>query len=406
MYNSNVYDVANYNNIPSPYLITEGQSIIILEVKTVHTAVSGDSLYSVAVKYGTSVKSILRNNPFLIGKSYLEKGFRIIISYNERKRKRLSVNGYAYPSISSKVLDYALKYLTFLTPFTYGVTNEGFLTPINDSALLESALKDNVSPLLSVSSLSPDGGFSSEVSDKVLNSPSARRNLISEIGSLLGIYKGIDMDFEYVYPKNAEVYASFLGELSGTFNPEGYLTVVAVAPKTNSDQQGILYQGHNYRLLGYNSNKVFLMTYEWGYTYSAPMAVAPINNVRQVLKYAVSEIENDKIWLGIPNYGYNWTLPYVSGESRAKAISNLTAVNLASKYGVPILFDEKSASPHFNYFDESGREHEVWFEDARSILAKLDLLEEFSLTGIGIWNIMNSFPALYTLINALYDIEP
>ncbi len=52
------------------------------------------------------------------------------------------------------------------------------------------------------------------------------------------------------------------------------------------------------------------MTYEWGYKYGPNMAVAPLNMVRRVLDYAVTEIIPEKIMLGIPNYGYDWPLPF------------------------------------------------------------------------------------------------
>lgn len=405
-YGVNVYDVANYNNISEPYVLTRGQSIIILNIGASYTVVSGDSIYSIARKFATSEKAILRNNPALIGKSYIEPGFRIILSYNEEKRGTISLNGYAYPNISGDSLAYALTYLTYLTPFTYSITESGALTYLDDSPLLSAAERDGVKALLSVSSIGQSGGFSSELSDAVLNSASARRRLLSEISLRVAPYDGVDMDFEYVYGRNASAYASLLGELSGLLNPRGKTVVAAAAPKTSSGQSGTLYEGHDYRQMGFNANKVFLMTYEWGYTYGPPMAVAPINSVRRVVSYALSEIPPEKIWLGMPNYGYDWTLPYVSGQSRARSVSNLYAVRLALRYGVPIMFSDTAQSPYFNYVDESGARHEVWFEDARSVLAKLDLLTEFGLSGIGIWNIMNRFPALYTLINALYDIAP
>ena len=72
----------------------------------------------------------------------------------------------------------------------------------------------------------------------------------------------------------------------------------------------------------------------WGYTYGPPMAVAPINQVRRVVEYAVTEIPSGKIDLGIPNYGYDWPLPFVQGQSKAQSISNQYAVELARRYGV------------------------------------------------------------------------
>lgn len=133
-------------------------------------------------------------------------------------------------------------------------------------------------------------------------------------------YQGLDVDFEFISPQDAGAYADFLGRLSGRFNPMGYLVIAALAPKTSAQQKGLLYEGHNYRAVGQAVNRVFLMTYEWGYTYGPPMAVAPLPNVRQVVEYALTEIPAEKLWLGIPNYGYNWTLPFVQGESRAQSL--------------------------------------------------------------------------------------
>lgn len=135
------------------------------------------------------------------------------------------------------------------------------------------------------------------------------------------------------------------------------------------------------------------------------MAVAPINKVRAVLDYAVTEIPRDKIFMGIPNYGYDWTLPFVKGESKARSLGNVEAVELAARYGAEILFDFSAQSPYFNYTDEEGREHVVWFEDARSIDAKLRLIAEYGLTGAAWWNIMKFFPQNWLVASSLYDIR-
>ena len=125
------------------------------------------------------------------------------------------------------------------------------------------------------------------------------------------------------------------------------------------------------------------------------MAVAPIDKVEQVVRFAVSAIPADKIFLGIPNYGYDWTLPF---------IGNVQAVEQAVQVGAPIQYDETAQSPHYNYWRDRA-EHEVWFEDARSIRAKLALAGEFRLHGVSIWNIMRYFPQLWLVLNNLYDIE-
>ncbi len=144
--------------------------------------------------------------------------------------------------------------------------------------------------------------------------------------------------------------------------------------------------------------------YEWGYALSEPMAVAPINKVEQVVRFAVSQIPPEKIFMGIPNYGYDWTLPYIKGQSRARSLGNVQAVEQAVQVGAPIRFDAEAQSPHYNYWRERA-EHEVWFEDARSIQAKLALAGEYRLRGVSVWNIMRYFPQLWLVLNQLYDIE-
>ena len=134
------------------------------------------------------------------------------------------------------------------------------------------------------------------------------------------------------------------------------------------------------------------------------MAVSPLPNVRAVLDYAITEIPLEKIFLGMSNYGYDWPLPYESGVTRAASLSNQQAVELAIRYGVAIEYDEAAQAPHFRYRDEEGREHQVWFEDARSQDARLRLAAEYGLLGAGYWNLMRPFSQTWLVLNALYTV--
>ncbi len=135
------------------------------------------------------------------------------------------------------------------------------------------------------------------------------------------------------------------------------------------------------------------------------MAVAPINQVRNVVRFAVSQIEPQKIFMGIPNYGYDWTLPYERGTSVAKVVGNVEAINIANSYGATIMFDEVSQSPFFEYYERGGRKHIVWFEDVRSIKAKLDTISDFDLLGAGYWTVMRPFAQNWSLLSAMFYIE-
>lgn len=113
-------------------------------------------------------------------------------------------------------------------------------------------------------------------------------------------YQGIDIDFEYILPEDRDYFSEFVRVCADAMHQAGYTVSVALAPKTSADQPGLLYEGKDYRALGETADWVLLMTYEWGYKYDPPMAVAPVDKVRQVIEYAVTEIPPEKISMGIP----------------------------------------------------------------------------------------------------------
>ena len=150
---------------------------------------------------------------------------------------------------------------------------------------------------------------------------------------------------------------------------------------------------------------MLLMAYDWGNPASPPMAVAPLNQVRRVVQYALEHIPAEKIYLGIPNYGYDWTLPFQEGRA-ARSLSNQEAVALAAERYAAIRFDQTAQTPWFRYMDLQGQEHEVWFEDVRSWLEKFRLVREYKLKGFTVWQIMNLFRANWLLLADTFYISP
>lgn len=400
--------VVEDNGLADAAHLVVGQALVIRFPETVHTVRAGETLSSVAREYGLTPRRLYQNNPILGGRPEIYPGQTLVISYaGEEKRGTLSVNGYAYPFIDKDLLQRTLPYLTYLTPFTYGFTPTGELVDLDDQVLLAMARQGGVAPLMHLSTLTPEGGFSNELAHIALTDMGVQQALIENIVNLLALkgYHGLDVDFEYVYPEDAAAYAAFLGRLTQRLNPLGYPVLAALAPKTSATQRGLLYEGHDFRAIGGAVNEVLLMTYEWGYTYGPPMAVAPLPNVRQVVEYALSEIPAEKIWLGVPAYGYDWPLPFVKGQTKAQSISPSLAVSRAWKYHAEIQFSPTAQAPWYRYTDAQGVAHEVWFEDARSIQAKLALIPEYGLRGAGYWNLMRPFPQNWRVLAAEYNIR-
>lgn len=400
--------VAN-NGLQEPFSLALGEALAILFPEQVHTVAPGETLSYLSRVYNVSLLQLLRNNPSIAENPTLfYPGQTVVIRYPAPAMGKLVVNGYTYPSIRQSLLRQIAPFLTYLTIFSYGITPAGRLINLNDQAVLSTIQPYGVSPLLLLTAMDQNGQFSNLLASQVFNNPTARQMLVQEVSRMIELkgYRGVDLDFEYVLPQDTETYVHFVRELSKALNPMGYVVFVALAPKSSSDQQGTLYEGHDYAGMGWAANAALVMTYEWGYAYGPPMAVAPIQSVRRVLDYAVTQIDSNKLLLGIPNYGYDWPLPYVKGSTKARSISNVEAVQLAVRTGATIQYDETAQSPWFSYMDAQGQAHEVWFEDARSIRAKLLLPKEYGLKGVGYWNLMREFPQNWSVLNSMYDVGP
>lgn len=376
---------------------------------TIHIVASGDTVNSIAAAYQIPADTIIYNNQ-LIYPYILVVGQALLLSTpSELQPYRFVVtNGYAYPFINDWVLTQTLPYLSRLSVFSYGFSTEGEIIPptLDDSFMIQAALEYNSAPFLTLTPFDASGRFNNNLISAVINNPSVKNTLIDNLVITVSEkgFQGVDIDFEYILAEDRIAFADFVRDVRIAINQLGYPVTVALAPKTSDNQPGLLYEGKDYALLGEAADEVLLMTYEWGYTYSEPMAVAPINNVRRVVEYALTRIPHEKINLGIPNYGYDWPLPYEKGVTRATTIGNIEAITIAANNGAEIQFDETAMSPFFTYTN-NGISHEVWFEDVRSMQTKFNLVEEYDLHGMGYWQIMRLFRANWLLLADRFLID-
>lgn len=361
-----------------------------------------DNVDGIAAAYGVFVETLIYDNQLVYPYS-LAVGQALYLPYGPEETVKVPLvsNGYAYPYISSWVLAQTLPYLSLLSVFSYGFTYEGelLLPSLDDDWMIEMALSQGTSPILTLTPLGPNGQFNNSLISSVVRSPLYTQTLISQIVAVVAEkgYRGVDIDFEFILAEDRDLFTEFVRQMADALHSIGRSVSVALAPKTSSDQPGLLYEGKDYPALGAIADYVLLMTYEWGYKYGPNMAVAPLNKVREVVEYAVSEIDPGKIHLGIPNYGYDWPLPFVRDMTVARTIGNVEAVQIAIRNNAVILYDETAQSPYFRYIQDE-IEHEVWFEDVRSIQAKFGLIKEYGLKGAGYWQIMRWWRANWLLL--------
>lgn len=382
-------DILAFNNDIESETLAVGQPLVIVTPVQTHTVTAGETLESIAERYGTPIYDLWRRNLFLNGRDIVYPGQLLYISTERSPMGSFQIGGYAYPFIDPLILDRTLPLMGGLIPFTYGFRPDGSLVQLNDSYLLSRASVYGTYPIMHLSTLTENDVFSTELAEVLFADQNLQDRLIDNVIANIQAkgYMALDVDFEFLGLQNAALYAEFVAKCRQRLAPLGYPVMAALAPKISSTQRGLLYEGHDYAALGDAADALLLMTYEWGYTYGPPLAVSPLPQVEEVVRYAITQIEPSKLFLGISNYGYNFVLPYVKGQSQALSLSTAQAFRLAAEKGAEIMYDQTAQAPFFNYTDEAGRAHTVWFEDVRSISARLELINRYGLRGALYWNL-------------------
>lgn len=410
---SQTYDVtpgqlAAANELPDPNSLVVGQALVIPTRGFLHQVAPGETLDQISERFQVPVQQIIEMNQ-LTNPNYVSVGTQLHIP--REPTPVIDVAAYMDPQLtgdnSVTVVNEVAENLTFLNIFQYAVRRDGTLSLVpEDQALINAAYEHRTMPLMVISNFE-DGTFTTELATAFFTDEKLQDEILDQAINIMQEkgYMGIDFDFEYVGGENRSRYNQFLHKAKNRLSEHGYFLSTALAPKTSAEQIGTLYEGHDYAAQGKIVDFMFLMTYEWGWSGSPPMAVSPIEDVRAVLEFAISVAPADKIMMGIPLYGYDWTLPYEPGGEFARSISPQQTIETALRYNVSIQYDTTAQAPFFRYTDDDGKEHEVWFEDARSIQAKFDLVKELGIRGVFYWALGREFPQNWLLLQDNFIIR-
>lgn len=375
----------------------------------IYVVKQGDTLWELTQRYGVPMNEIVIANG-LETPDQLVVGQALVIptpSQGNIPKPVIDVNAYTINAgeTGAREIQEVGKYLTYWMPFVYSIKEDGSLTSLDDTAMLQSAAAERIVPIMAITNFSATTA-GSDLAHTVLSSSELQEKLITNILTVMKEkgYQGLNIDFENVFPADREHYNQFLQLAVDRLHPEGYSVSSALAPKVSGEQKGLLYEAHDYEAHGRIVDFVVLMTYEWGYRLGPPQAISPLNEIKRVLDYAVTVIPRDKILFGFQIYARDWLLPHKQGQE-AETFSQQEAIRRAIKYKEAIQYDPVAQSPFFRYTDEQGREHEVWFEDARSAQAKFNMVKDYRLRGISYWVLGYPFPQNWLLLGDNFTIR-
>lgn len=226
-----------------------------------------------------------------------------------------------------------------------------------------------------------NGKWSYQPVHQMLHSPALMTRQVAAIMALVQRhdYAGVDIDYENLRAGDRQAFSTFARELAAALHAHGKLLSVAVFAKTSNagtDQRNL---AQDYAAIGRVADQVRLMGYDYHWATSPPGPIAPVGWIRDVLRYARTQIPASKIILGIPLYGYDWS------GGHGTAISWLQALRLSRQYHAPPRYSVTSQAPWFSYTDRAGRKHTVWFENEASSRAKFDLAQGAGVAGVYLW---------------------
>jgi spore germination protein YaaH len=250
--------------------------------------------------------------------------------------------------------------------------------------------------LIPLISNAESGSFDKERVSRVINDASKRARHIDDLVTLATRrgYDGIELDYELLYNEDRDTFSEFVDELARSLHGEHKRLAIAVHPKLSEPGENWGGYGpiaHDWKALGLavDSFRVMIYDFHWGGR-SNPGPIAPLGWYQRVIEFARSLVPPEKIQAGIPTYGYDWDLTGGTAEN----IAPRHVPELRQKYGFSLEWDDEANAPHFRY-QRDGREHEVWYEDARCLAPKLQIAIRAGIDGTAIWRLGTEEPAFW-----------
>lgn len=202
-------------------------------------------------------------------------------------------------------------------------------------------------------------------------------------------YDGIQVDYEDLAATDRDPFTAFVGELGSALHAAGKLLYVTVHAKEDDAGYDDRNKAQDYAAIGAAADLVCVMAYDWHWSTSAAGPIAPYDWVQRVIGYAVTQIPSGKVILGVGLFGYDWI------GSQAASLTWAQVIAAADQHAAPEQWDTGSQSPFFDYTDGSGQQHQVWYENARSVTAKFDLARRAELGGIELWRLGGEDPGIW-----------
>lgn len=254
--------------------------------------------------------------------------------------------------------------------------------------------------------LKNDGRSLEEVS-KFVNDMNSRESFINEVTAyaVKNGFEGINIDFEYMYKKDKDVFSEFVRELSASLRRNNIIVSIDVTIPGGSDNYSLCYDRP---ALAKYVDYMMLMAYDqygtWciGTEKHGPTASLDWveNNIEAMLGY--EGVSKDKLVLCIPFYYRSWLVNKDTGKTKTTATYYIkSSKDILEKYKNVVTWDEVDGQYYIETM-EGNSIRKIWVESDKSLKEKLKLAKEYDLAGIAFWRLGYESSNEWKIVNDEY----
>lgn len=216
---------------------------------------------------------------------------------------------------------------------------------------------------------------------RILSDKQLRKRHIQQIISIVkeAGAEGVDIDYENININDKAAFSQFIKELAGIIHSQNKTLNVTVQQKTEDHQRsgpGAI----DWREISKYADMITIMCYNYSSKISRPGPICPTFWLKDIIKFARSQIPVKKIRIALPLHGYDWS------KKKTNSVSFKTAGKLIDKFKAKLKWDRESQTPYFSYYEKRIK-HDVWFENNKSISAKIKLIKRYKIQHIAFWHL-------------------
>lgn len=207
-------------------------------------------------------------------------------------------------------------------------------------------------------------------------------------------YDGIDIDYESMDPADREAFSLFIEQLAVSLHAQGKLLSVTVHAKTDDQGTWTGPRAQDWPRLGKAADEFKIMVYDYHSAAGEAGPIAPIEWADQVIAYAQATVPLEKVYLGIPFYGYDW----VGKQAASQTWMGIQA--LIKRYNAEVQRDQDNEA-WFTY--DGGQLHTVRYADALTTRTKIEqIFNKYpQLAGVAIWYVNGEDPENWNVLREL-----